>query len=138
MDALLEVEQALQTSASSDAASSSGSALPGVASSPMALMRKASQTNVGGGQADADSIAERHQMWNMGRVLPGSNYYLFKTKDHTIYKRSFNRLSLDMDPGVGWAEVQEHKLRVKRDKGDDGYLKEQEVADKSTERQVRI
>ena len=96
--------------------------------------------HVGGGKAAADSIAERNQMRNMGQVLPDSNYFLFSTKNNTRYKRSINdpRRVLAMDPGVHWVELQEHKHREKRDKVDDGYLKEKRVVNKSTERQVHI
>eukprot|EP00092_Neocalanus_flemingeri_P014184 GFUD01015303.1.p1 GENE.GFUD01015303.1~~GFUD01015303.1.p1 ORF type:complete len:647 (+),score=141.20 GFUD01015303.1:124-2064(+) len=73
--------------------------------------------HVEGGRAAADILAARHAMQNLGEIIPDTNYYLLRRVEHSRQRRSVRNLShvFDTDYEVDWAEVQTHRVRVKRD-----------------------
>jgi len=72
--------------------------------------------HVKGGALQADLLAQKHDMMNVGEIIPQTNYFLFRTKDNARRKRSVSDLEeiFSSDVEVDWAEFQAPKVRVKR------------------------
>jgi len=72
--------------------------------------------HVAGGAEQADILAQKHDMVNLGEIIQQTNYFLLRTKDNSRRKRSVSDLDslFSGDGEVDWAEFQGPKIRVKR------------------------
>ncbi|XP_023326698.1 furin-like protease kpc-1 [Eurytemora carolleeae] len=72
--------------------------------------------HVKGGREAADKLAQKHDLLNLGEIIPETDYYLLKTRDNSRRKRSIRDLSdiLKNESDVDWSEFQAPKERVKR------------------------
>jgi len=72
--------------------------------------------HVKGGALQADLLAQKHDMVNLGEIIQDTNYFLLRTKDNSRRRRSVSDLDLlfSGDGEVDWAEFQGPKIRVKR------------------------
>lgn len=82
----------------------------------------------GGNRTEADRLAEKYGYTNMGIIIPGDEYFLFRderTRSRSSRKaRSLTANQLQHEPEVAWIEQQVARRRVKR-----GYRKYRHTED---------
>lgn len=73
----------------------------------------------GGGDEEANEIARKYGFDNLGRIIPGEEYFLFRNsalrKRNSRKTRSLQVNSISHEQDVTWMEQQIAKKRVKRD-----------------------
>jgi len=68
--------------------------------------------HIEGGDEAANILADKHEMINMGEIIPESGYYLLRTHENSRRRRSLRNMT-DLfltDPEVDWSEYQSPKI----------------------------
>jgi len=72
--------------------------------------------HVKGGIKAADSLAKKHEMVNVGEIIPDTNYFLLRSNPGSRTKRSLREIEsvFNEDPDIDWAQFQAPLSREKR------------------------